>query len=139
MPDDQASQGEVVQNNTKPNNETPSHPGQISEAFQAQLLQIYGNQGGGYRPTRQQVDKILALQEKGMDYTHKERMNVTAKQKVDMFLFGGVVVALIVIILIVAWKAPDQIGLAITGAIAFLTGGAGGYSIGKSKKKADDD
>lgn len=62
------------------------------ESIVAMALEQFGHE---YKPTEAQFDKMIALREKAMDYTHDERMNMTSQQKVDIFVFGGVVIALI--------------------------------------------
>lgn len=71
-------------NNVKSEKSTPTV---LSEAVQANLLQIFGDGGSTYKPTEAQVDRILALQEKGMDYTHDERTSVSPRQKWISFTF----------------------------------------------------
>ena len=110
----------------------------VSEAVTAQMLQIFGDQGGRYKPTEAQVDKILALNEKGMDYTHKERTSFSPTQKIEVGVFVSVVIALVAILWIVVSKAPDYLGETITGIIGFLTCGFGGYSFAKTRNSRGD-
>lgn len=41
----------------------------VNETFMAHAMQIMN--ANSYTPTQAQVDKMLSLQEKGMDYTHQ--------------------------------------------------------------------
>lgn len=73
---EEPKEGEVVRDdNTKPQ--------VMTEAFQAQMLQIFGDGGSAYKPTEKQVDKMLALEEKGMDYTHHTHaLTISALQSI---------------------------------------------------------
>ncbi len=48
----------------------------VNETVLAQMLSIAGGQHQ-YVPTQAQVDKLLSLQEKGMEYTHDERTRIS--------------------------------------------------------------
>lgn len=52
--------------------------GVLSEHVALRMMQI--GSGQSYTPTSEQVDKILSLQEKGMDYTHSERIQFLPSQ-----------------------------------------------------------
>lgn len=117
--------GEVV--------DTCSEKPLIDENVTAQILQIFGNQSNQYVPTQAQVDKILDLQEKGMDYTHEERKNFSPKQKMEITFFLSAVVILVVVFVLCLFFAKEYVGEIVSGLIGFIAGGAGGYGIAKSK------
>ena len=71
----------------------------IDETVTAHLLQIFGNQSQQYTPTQSQVDKILELQEKGMDYTHDERTHFSPKQWMNLGVLFITVSALLLVFL----------------------------------------
>lgn len=105
----------------------------IDEQVTAHLLQIFGNPGQQqYVPTQAQVDKILSLQEKGMDYTHEERIKFSSKQKLELSFFGITVLVLVIVFLLTLFFAKDYLREVITGILSFVAGGAGGYGIGKA-------
>lgn len=133
MPDREVSEAEVV-NAPRVGNRSS----QVSEAMQAGMLQIFGDQEP-YKPTKAQVDKMLALQEKGMDYTHKERTMWQPRQVSNLIVFSIIVFALLGIIALTAWLAKEYIGQVITGTVAFLAGGAGGYGFANRHKQSDDE
>lgn len=109
------------------------------ESFMAHAMQIMGD-NGGYKPTERQVDKILELQEKGMEYTHKERTNVLPKQWLELVVFVVIIASFFGVLVFVAIYAPNYLGETITGILGFLSGGVGGYGIAKAKttKKEED-
>lgn len=107
----------------------------IDETVTAHLLQIFGNQTQAYMPTQAQVDRILALQEKEMDYAHEERRHLSPRQKIQLFAFFVITVVFLTLFFACLFYAPEYLGEVITGAIAFAAGSAGGYGIAKSKQK----
>ena len=106
------------------------------ESLQAALLQVAG-QGDAYRPTESQVDKILALREKGMDYTYKENTQISPRLKAQIGIFVFVVVVLLIILAGVLYFAKDYFGEVLSGIIGLLTGGLGGYGLASSKRGED--
>ena len=133
MPDKKTSaEGEVVKRASPPSS------GVMSEAMQAGMMQIFGEQEP-YKPTKSQIDKILSLQEKGMDYTHKERTMWQPKQVMSLIVFVIVIIAILGLVALTAWLAKEYIGQVITGAIAFVAGGAGGYGFANRKQRSEDE
>jgi hypothetical protein len=115
-----------------------SHPeGGITEEMGMQIMRYFGPQNQ-YQPTQAQVDKILALQEKGMDYTHKERTKISPKQVTGLIVLGIGVVVLLAIYFSCLFYAKEFLGEVIAGIVGLLTGGLGGYGIGKSMDKKDE-
>ncbi len=123
--------------NTQQNPASSGRP-LIDETVTAHLLQIFGNQGQQYVPTQAQVDKIIGLQEKGMDYTHKERTNFSPKQKIEVGVFAGVMVVLVGMFIFSVYKVPEYSGEIISGLIGLISGGIGGYGYGSKKKGKEE-
>lgn len=111
----------------------------IDEVVTAHMLRIFGDQKQQYVPTQSQVDKILALQEKGMDYTHKERTNSSPKQKIELIIFIVIIIVILIIFSLSLFFAKEYLGEIISGIAGFLAGGAGGYGFAKSKNKNNDE
>ncbi len=111
----------------------------IDEKVTAHIMQIFGNQAQQYVPTQGQVDKILELQEKGMDYTHEERKNFSPKQKIELIIFIAVIVVVFFIFVLALFFAKEYLGEIISGAVGFIAGGAGGYGFASKSKKSNDD
>ena len=110
----------------------PDRP--INENVTAHMMQIFGNQTQQYVPTQAQVDKILDLQEKGMDYTHKERTKFSPRQITELTMFVAVILILLAVFVLSLFFAKEYLGEIISGAVGFLAGGAGGYGFAHSKK-----
>lgn len=106
----------------------------IDETVTAHMMQIFGNQSQQYMPTQAQVDKILDLQEKGMDYTHEERTKFSPIQKTDLIVIIVVIITFLIIFALSVFYAKEYVGEIIAGMIGVLTGGLGGYGMGRSKK-----
>lgn len=121
--------------------ETPSEVRQpaMTEQFQGQLLQLFGEQGNAYKPTEAQVDKMLALQEKGMDYTHTERTKILPAQWMSIIITLAIILGFVGLIWVTAVYANQHLEKVITGAVSFLAGGAGGYGIARAKARNSDD
>jgi len=128
MPDEENKQIKNIETNEN----LPNKPG-IDENVTAHMMQIFGNQAQQYVPTQAQVDKILGLQEKGMDYTHEERTKYSPKQKTELTIFIIVLFVMLIIFILSLFFAKDYIGEVIYGAVGFLAGSAGGYGYGRSK------
>ncbi len=110
----------------------------IDETVTTHLLQMFGNQTQAYMPTQAQVDRILELQEKEMDYAHEERRHLSPRQKVQLFAFFVITTVFLVLFFACLFYAPEYLGEVITGAIAFAAGSAGGYGLAKSKDTPTD-
>lgn len=102
----------------------------INENVIAHIMQIVGSQS--YQPTQAQVDKMLAMQEKGMDYTFKERNTFTADRITKLI----VLVVFVGIYVFSVYTVPQYVGEIISGMIGFLTGGIGGYGYAQSRRKS---
>lgn len=107
----------------------------IDETVTAHMMQVFGEQNKQYIPTQAQVDKILALQEKGMDYTHKERTTWSPKQTIELIVFAIIIITLIGIFTLTLFYAKEYLGEVISGMVGLLAGGAGGYGYGRSHAK----
>lgn len=104
---------------------------QPSETVTAHLMQIMGN--NRYKPTESQVDKMLALQEKGMDYSFQERTKFTAPivSKLVIIVIGFVFVGGLFVY--TATYLPEYIDVVLAALISFGTGSVGGYGFGTRK------
>ncbi|MCK4635333.1 MAG: hypothetical protein KAT32_00565 [Candidatus Moranbacteria bacterium] len=109
----------------------------IDETVTAHMMQIFGNQSQQYMPTQSQVDKVLDLQAKGMEYTHEERTKFSPIQKTELTVIIVVIITFLIIFTLSIFFAKEYVGEIIYGMIGILTGGLGGYGLGRSKK--DDD
>lgn len=128
MPNDNETQ--LVDHTEKAKNTGPL----IDENVTAHMMQIFGSPAQQYVPTQAQVDKILALQEKGMDYTHEERTMCSPIQKIEFTVFLVVVLVLLIIFVLSLFFAREYLGEIISGIVGLFAGGAGGYGYAKSKK-----
>ncbi len=106
----------------------------IDETVTAHMMQIFGNQSQQYMPTQSQVDKVLDLQAKGMDYTHEERTKFSPVQKIEVTVIIVVIITFLIIFALSIFFAKEYVGEIISGMIGVLTGGFGGYGLGRSKK-----
>jgi hypothetical protein len=111
----------------------------MTEQFQGQLLQLFGDQGNAYKPTEAQVDKMLSLQEKGMDYTHTERTKILPAQWMRVIVTVIGVLGFVGLIWVTAVYAKEHLEKVITGAIGFLAGGASGYGLARSKTSNEEE
>lgn len=137
MPDEptkaaEKPQGELV------NQGQSNQNGHFSEAMQAGMMQIFGDQEA-YKPTKSQVDKMLALQEKGMDYTHAERTMFQPKQVLEVVVFVAILLFIAGVLTLVIFKAPQYTGEAISSVIGLLGGGGIGYGVGLKKRNSEDE
>jgi uncharacterized membrane protein (DUF106 family) len=110
----------------------------MSQAFQAGMMQIFGEQDT-YKPTKSQVDKMLALQEKGMDYTHKERTMWRPQQLAQLIAFIITLIFFIVLIWLILTKAPQYTGEVVTAVVSLIGGGGVGFGIGYRKGRESED
>lgn len=129
MPDDK---NKGISDQTRSSQSVPSNT-EINETVTARMLQIAGAKND-YIPTQAQVDKILELQEKGMDYTHDERTRFSPKRKADLILAIIVIVTFLIIFILALFFAKEYLGEIITGFVGLLTGGIGGYSYAQVRK-----
>jgi hypothetical protein len=111
----------------------------MSESFMAHAMQIMN--ANQYTPTQAQVDKMLALQEKGMDYTHNERIHFSPALISALSVFGFLIIVLVGLFVFCVFYAPQYASQIISLAIGLATGGLGGYGYGstRGKKKNGDD
>lgn len=132
---DSPKEGEVVENRAdKKEKQKP----QVSEAFEAGMMRIFGEQDT-YKPTKSQVDKMLSLQEKGMDYTHKERTMWQPRQVAELVSFILLLIFVTGLIWLILDKAPQYTGEVISVVIGLVGGGLGGYGYGSKKNKSQDE
>jgi uncharacterized membrane protein len=110
----------------------------MTEAFQATMMQLFGEQDT-YRPTPKQVDKMLALEEKGMDYMHKERTMWQPRQIAELVSFVLILLFVVVLIWIILDKAPQYTGEVISVIVGLVGGGLGGYGYGAKKSGSRDE
>jgi len=104
----------------------------FNETVQAHMLQIMGQQQ--YIPTQSQVDKILAIQEKGMDYTHQERCQNSPHQKIIFISFIMAIITLLVIFTLTLFFAKEYLSQVVSGVFGILAGSGIGYGYGKHSK-----
>jgi len=124
----------LSENRPENQNNTPI----IDETVTAHMARIIGNQSSQYIPTQAQVDKILSLQEKGMDYTHEERTVCSPKQKIQLTMFMVIIIVLIIIFTLSLFYAKEYLGEIISGTVGILAGGIGGYGIAGRYKNNND-
>ena len=113
--------------NLAPEQITDNNP--FNETVQAHMLQIMGQQQ--YVPTQTQVDKILALQEKGMDYTHQERCVSSPQQKFIFISFIIATLILLIIFTLTLFFAKEYLSQVVSGIFGILAGSGLGYGYGK--------
>lgn len=88
-----------------------------------------------YKPTEAQVDKILLLEEKKMDYAYKSQMTIPAKYKWDYYKdLIYLALSISVLCLVLIYK-PEFTTEVLTLVIGLLGGGAVGYTRGKDSVK----
>ncbi len=116
---------------------TSGTPQVASESFMAHAMQIMSS--NQYNPTQAQVDKMLTLQEKGMDYTHSERTHFSPQLISTLIVLGGLALIIVGLFVFCVFYAPQYASMIISGAVGLLTGGAGGYGYGTRNKKRHGD
>jgi hypothetical protein len=106
---------------------------QPSPTFSLLIQQAMGNPNA-YKPTKEQVDKILALDEKTIDYTREDKKDAFSKYKIEnkkeIFYF---ITVLGVLALVVIFK-PEYSSQALSA----LLGGLGGYGFRNQKEPVKD-
>lgn len=103
------------------------------ESTVMQALQVItGNQ---YNPSSAQVDRFLDLQEKGMDYTHKDNHTFLPKDILEAGKFVFVVMVIVGVLVFSTFYAKEYLGEIISGIFGLLAGGGVGFSIGSSRQK----
>lgn len=110
---------------------------QASETFMAHAMQIMS--ANSYTPTQAQVDKMLSLQEKGMDYTHRERTHFSPQLISSLIVFGALIFVLIGLFVFCVFFAPEYASQIITGALGVITGAFGGYGYGVRSRKENQE
>jgi hypothetical protein len=111
-------------------------PGNHSqETLSVLLAQASG--GNSYQPTEKQVDKLLELREKSMDYISKERTSLLPKDVLKFLTLIAFLIALLVIFIFVILKTPEYTETVLVGIIGFIGGGVGGYGIGSKNSNTD--
>ena len=106
-------------------------PGLINERTVAAMLQI--TTGRAASPTPGQVEKMLGLFEKNMDYQHKENMAFLPK---DILTVGCYVLALLILLsifILCVFFAKEYLGEIVSGFLGLAAGGGLGYGFGMRK------
>jgi len=130
MPEE-VSRGETITNNTQHDN-----PDLGIETMAMQAMQIItGNQ---YNPTTEQVDKMLALQEKSMDYTHKDTHTFLPKDILEVGKFVFVILIGVGLFVFATFKAEEYLGEIASALLGLLAGGGIGYGYGAKKRNNGD-
>jgi hypothetical protein len=111
---------------------SPSGPTQ-EQHFMATAMQIMN--ANSYTPTQAQVDKMLALQEKSMDYVHHERTHFSPKLISTLLILVGIAIVFVGIFVFCVFYAPQYASQIISGFLGLVTGGVGGYGLGSKKTK----
>jgi uncharacterized ion transporter superfamily protein YfcC len=130
--------GQIVESQPVPSGQQPSDRPLIDETVSAHIMQMFGN-SQQYQPTQAQVDKILSLQEKGMDYTHEERTCFSPKQKIELAIFVCSIIVLVLVFLHTLWYAKEYLGEVIASIVGFLAGGSAGFAYAKTGSKKRDE
>ncbi len=109
--------------------EDKSKSSQNSNSFNVLVSQAMGSLDA-YKPTKEQVDKMLSLEEKSMDYTLKDRSRAFEQLKFEsrnemIYFFSAVL--LILGIMVFQPNYTSQ-------AISLLFGGLGGYGFASQKQ-----
>lgn len=130
MPEE-VSRGETITNNTQHDN-----PDLGIETMAMQAMQIItGNQ---YNPTTEQVDKMLALQEKSMDYTHKDTHTFLPKDILEVGKFVFVILVGVALFVFATFFAEEYLGEIASALLGLLAGGGIGYGYGAKKRNNGD-
>lgn len=98
-----------------------------------QALMFQANDSAVYKPSEKQVDKILELREKAMDYTFKERTSLHPKDILKTITLFGVILSFLIILWITVENAPEYTDAVIASIISLVGGGFTGYGLGRSK------
>jgi len=122
-----------VSTDSSPKKESPL----MNETVIAHMLQMSAGKQQ-YVPTNDQVDKIIALQEKGMDYTHKERTTYLPQNILQVCAFAFTVLVITGIFVFSAFYAKEYLGEIISGVFGLGAGGGIGYGFGSKKSKNTD-
>lgn len=116
--------------------QTPQQAQPVSETFIAHAMQLMT--ANSYTPTQAQVDKMLSLQEKGMDYTHNERIHFSPQLISTLIVFAVLAAIIVGLFVFCVFFAPQYASQIITAAVSLATGAFGGYSYGTSKSRKKD-
>jgi|GEM_PF-1817210 len=108
------------------------NPNMGMETVALQVMQIItGNQ---YNPTTEQVDKMFALQEKSMEYTHKDTHTFLPKDILEISKFVFIILMGFVLFVFATYKAPQYLGQIASALLGLIAGGGIGYGYGSRKK-----
>jgi hypothetical protein len=100
-----------------------------NENLRVMMAQFMSQNDIGYQPTKRQFDRIIDIREKAMDYTHKERTQVSPKYKTDSILKFFFFIGAIVTVLFISERRPEYLDAVITAFLGFI----GGYGYAKQK------
>lgn len=117
--------------------QAPEVAQQMSETFMASAMQIMS--ANSYTPTQAQVDKMLSLQEKGMDFTHHERTHFSPQLISTLLAVGGLALIIVGLFVFCVFYAPEYASQIIALGIGLITGSVGGYGYGSRAKKKNGD
>lgn len=85
-----------------------------------------------YKLTEEQLDKMIAFEEKKLDYAHKERTQVLPQHRFDinrnLFLTFTILGSFLIVFMLVLAFAPEHVDKLIS----LFAGLLGGYGFGKS-------
>ena len=109
------------------------HVPQMNERVVAQMLEI--STGKQYIPTPGQIDRMLSLYEKDMDYTHEENKTYLPKDILGFITFLVIIAVVLAVFIFSAFYAKEYLGEIVSAILGLVAGGAGGYSYGMSKFK----
>ena len=123
---------EIPQEDAVVHNAQQEAPQMGVETVAMQVMQIMS--GNQYNPTNAQVDKMLALQEKSMDYTHKDTHTFLPKDILEISKFAFVILVGVGLFVFATYKAPQYLGQIASALLGLIAGGGIGYGYGSRKK-----
>jgi hypothetical protein len=127
---------EVSQSATPSRELSQDNPKMGMETMALQAMQIItGNQ---YNPTTEQVDKMLALQEKSMDYAHKDIHTFLPKDILEIGKFIFVILVGVGLFVFATYEAEEYLSEIASALLGLLAGGGIGYGYGSKKRNNGD-
>jgi hypothetical protein len=116
-----------------PENQILDSQAQPSPTFSLLIQQAMGNPNA-YKPTKEQVDKILALDEKTIDYVREDKKEAHSKYRLDSqkeIFYFITIIGILLIIIIFKSEYTSQ-------ALSVLLGGIGGYGFRGQKESSKE-